>query len=88
MKCPKCEGKGTRDIYDTGVLVGENIPCPHCDGSGEMGDGDVWLCKIWTFDLKLHNKEVLRYCMAGWKYGLHDIDGERVEPIARMKEVE
>ena len=38
MECPKCEGKKLVSLW-WGVMA-----CPHCDGTGQIGEGQYWQC--------------------------------------------
>ena len=88
MDCPRC-------VPDSDQYAVE--PCPHCDGSGKIKEGDVWRCLVKCLDTNAaiddYHAYVIR-CEDGWKddeealFNYHD-DSEEwiVTPVHRMKPV-
>lgn len=44
MKCPKCDGKGTKVLHTISGTYHCDMDCPHCRGTGEIQEGDWWMC--------------------------------------------
>ena len=75
MKCPKCNNGDI--VTDTYVLKNG---CPHCDGTGEIKEGDWWIddnymvCILYEGEWMRTNESIY-------------IPVLDFKPIARMKEV-
>jgi len=94
MICPVCEGicgkvKHYVDKYSSFMYMES---CQHCDGQGEIQDGDVWRCdldEVGNHHYTTGNKVIayLIYRDNKWKSGQNIYGREMVVPICRMKEV-
>ena len=101
MKCPRClKGLAPKFVWGYNSNGEEyNIlthnKCPHCDGTGEIQDGDVWKCLITCADNRIDDFHMyLIRCDGGWKDEeereidfLDDSKEWMVTPICRLKEV-
>jgi len=88
MKCPKCEGtrflgKEWRRASAAFEAQWWDKKCIHCDGTGEIEPGSVWLGTLRTFTCIAVASE------RGWMIlcGEKMIVEEDFKPITRMKEV-
>lgn len=93
MDCPKCERKA---FYDSNGKIShyeKPLNCEHCDGTGEIKNGDIWLCQYqdpcdYQGPLVFIDDQSDEY---KWGFSLSSQAFLRpcdVVPIARMKEVE
>ena len=97
MQCPKCkEGVIFTPKYGaSGNNDLEESICPHCDGSGEIQEGDVWKCKIfWPLYKKIDDAFLFLKNDVWNMFSIQDsveVEEEHevciVRPICRMKEV-
>ena len=84
MECPKCRGVGVVEVY----LGMRSLNCPHCDGTGRIGEGHYWQCDK---SGKPVGKVILVYDYVAFKLGDESwrLDSPKCPKlVARMKEVE
>lgn len=89
MKCPVCEGNCYRDI--PGEDYPDVIDCPHCRGTGEIQEGDWWMCRIRFLDTGECEEYIYKNTggnkwrdFAGFWYTDNDCE---VVPLYRMERV-
>jgi len=90
MECPICEGAGY-DVNEPAYGIKQKI-CPHCNGTGEIQEGDWWLCEqVDDYDNEkrecpcIYSNE-LSWC---WCKGVKIDMGvfKKFTPIRKLKEV-
>ena len=94
MKCPKCKGTKIERFVSQNPWAEKGdipVPCPHCDGTGEIKKGDVWMCDIYEvgqcYTTGRTVEAYLECTVDGWISGQYLYQISWVTPRARFKEV-
>ena len=103
MKCPKCKSGNDREYWKYACENDEKYPsvyvtqdCPHCRRTGEIQEGDFWLCEITKSGYQSQSPKifVLQYINNTWQSLDTDFVAmscfnprDNIEPICRMEEI-